>query len=785
MQIQSNPVPNVGGGKRCVTEMDSEYFFELYEPFAGRGYLAVSELDESKPPRTRWFSTADLKSAYDHMLECARNRQVYHSWGVYAGIPASGRGRGSDILGLPGIFIDADVLSPDEGVHAQKKLPETQQLCLEWLKQSQLPTPSAVRSSGNGLYFDWVFKQPLTFETEKERASLHKEVQRFHQVVRELANSDRGWVFDNVSDLARITRAPGTQNHKTCPSKPVTVLTSYDQLRDNKYDLDELMLEVEPLVKKDDAELKETKQLELEEPVDFGGVKRANFVAIEKGCGAVSKWVRNPQEQSYEDWLALLRVLSRCERGEDLAHKISRNDARRYDPSETSKKYEEATKSMSPPTCGYISSELGEAACNDCPMKGTIHSPMSLGYMDPQVAGLHGEFVLDVVTSKCVSMKTGQAYSEKGFNNRFNHLVDKGNVHNELVRSKKAGKVEMIDYQPGVDDRLIKTEAGQVFNSWRDGGVEPVEGDCSTILSHLEKLTNNRAEFDHILRYQAELLQNGASKILHCLLITSNQGVGKSVLIDIWRNMIGSDNVHDVPPDQANTKYRASWANNQILFFEELRVGNKGAEFSNELKPWITQEFIEVEEKHIAVSSARTPRGMFAFSNFRSPLEISKDDRRYYVVHSKMQKREPEYYEKLWIAVHSEAAAFKHFLLNLDTSGFNPKGPPPVTESKLEMLENARPALELELERLIATKRGCFAKDLVTRDQIHDALSISMLGNWQYRELTEAIHAVGLVRRDTQIALSDGSRPRLWIVRNIDSWGSATPQRIREHLGDH
>lgn len=121
-------------------------------------------------------------------------------------------------------MFDADLFSEDPAVHRQTALPHSLEEVLTWLDQAGIERPTQVRSSGNGLYLDWLHPAPAIFASDADRNAYAEATRKFHSALRRSALELRGWKFDNTSDLARVTRMPGTLNHKTNPPKPVVLL---------------------------------------------------------------------------------------------------------------------------------------------------------------------------------------------------------------------------------------------------------------------------------------------------------------------------------------------------------------------------------------------------------------------------------------------------------------------------------------------------------------------------------------------------------------------------------
>lgn len=142
------------------------------------------------------------------------------------------RGGADDCLHIPALWADFDVEGPNhKGGHA---LPPTIDAAAHLVKSFPLP-PTAVVRSGGGLQGWWFFHEPLTINDQSQAL-----LRAWGATWVELARR-QGWHVDNVFDVARIMRLPGTWNRKNEPA-PVTAKAIWDR-RYNPSDFEPHLLE--------------------------------------------------------------------------------------------------------------------------------------------------------------------------------------------------------------------------------------------------------------------------------------------------------------------------------------------------------------------------------------------------------------------------------------------------------------------------------------------------------------------------------------------------------------
>lgn len=142
------------------------------------------------------------------------------------------RGTAADCLELPGLWLDIDIAGPGHATEAA--LPPDRDAAWALIEDFPIP-PSAVVDSGGGLQPWWLFTEPLPADKDAERL-----LARWGAWWAAKADA-RGWHLDNVFDVARVMRLPGTTNRKAEP-RPVELVHTAD-VRVGPDDLDQFLID--------------------------------------------------------------------------------------------------------------------------------------------------------------------------------------------------------------------------------------------------------------------------------------------------------------------------------------------------------------------------------------------------------------------------------------------------------------------------------------------------------------------------------------------------------------
>jgi hypothetical protein len=186
--------------------------------------------------QARFFDNGN--AAADYAMARSTHCDVYYGVGLVAGEP-QGRGSRSDIAAISGFFADIDFPSARR---ADKPLPRSiDDARTLWAPYGLEPT--LIVHSGHGLHAYWLFKEPWVFETDEERDQASRLSKGWHGAIcRE--GRKHGWQLENLGDIARVLRLPGTLNH-SIPDEPVavTVIEHHDGRRYNPEDFEPFAVE--------------------------------------------------------------------------------------------------------------------------------------------------------------------------------------------------------------------------------------------------------------------------------------------------------------------------------------------------------------------------------------------------------------------------------------------------------------------------------------------------------------------------------------------------------------
>jgi len=192
----------------------------------------------------RWlllWGAPSKRSSWVHSIE-ADELAAIDIWAakenVYLGCALRGanlgptlRGEKADCVAIPGVWADLDYA--EGGGHKKPNLPPTEEDAKRLLAEMG-PAPSIIIHSGRGLQAWWLFKEPWVLESDDDRTKAEALTKGWCSTLRARSKA-HGWDADQVGDLTRVMRLPGTWNRKGVPKK-----TRLLELNEHRYEPSDL-----------------------------------------------------------------------------------------------------------------------------------------------------------------------------------------------------------------------------------------------------------------------------------------------------------------------------------------------------------------------------------------------------------------------------------------------------------------------------------------------------------------------------------------------------------------
>jgi hypothetical protein len=234
-----------------------------------------------------------------------------------------------------------------------------------------------------------------------------------------------------------------------------------------------------------------------------------------------------------------------------------------------------------------------------------------------------------------------------------------------------------------------KSQKG-AFNLWRGFAIEPGTGECELLLAHLHDVwcSGNDAQFQYVIRWMALLMQRPWEKPEIALVLRSEQGSGKTIIVDVLLKILGCHGFTTARKDQVAGKFNAHLFDKVLVVLEEaFFAGDPEAVAS--ANALITNRQLGYEPKGKPTFSAPNYAHVISLTNNKWAVPAGADARRWMVLDvSDARRGNHGYFEALAKEINNGGAeAFLHYLMGVDLTGFNPRALPDSVALRTQMRE--------------------------------------------------------------------------------------------------
>lgn len=225
------------------------------------------------------------------------------------------------------------------------------------------------------------------------------------------------------------------------------------------------------------------------------------------------------------------------------------------------------------------------------------------------------------------------------------------------------------------------------FNFWR-GFIKPMEGSVKVFLDYIDKLiVGTQADKDYVVKLLAWVYQNPEKAPGVLLMLMGEQGVGKSLLVEICRRMCPA-HTYTTSKLKNILGFNSHTHHVKIIGLEEAFCDGADRITRNEFKHFITGKEREIEGKGVDARTIDNIIFYIATSNEERPLSIDNDDRRHAVFNCVAPTNTSKAYFKAifdWLDNENGAAKILDYLLKLDLTGFDTQGSIPANSAKARL----------------------------------------------------------------------------------------------------
>ena len=413
---------------------------------------------------------------------------------------------------------------------------------------------------------------------------------------------------------------------------------------------------------------------------------------------------------------------------------------------------------------------------------GTLNSAWNAGSLTPTPwIEIARNWVFIASRDRFWSPRTRQELSPKAFSMNFAEALpyEKGTLASFLTKGGLVERVLDFRFEPTQPQGIITVAREKFYNTYQAPQIKAEEGDFSPLVDFLSYLVPADEERSHLLKMVAWTVANPGEKLSYALLLQSRKhGIGKSTLIEMWRELLGTRNTRKTNSEEMDSAYQSYLADTLLVILEELNLGS-GIGVYNRLKDMITGTSAVINEKYIKQREVPNFANFVFLSNLEAPLLIEQGDRRFFVIDSPAEPRSTDYWTNFHAWWQNNLGVVKAFFDTIDIADFQPKAVPPMTPAKERLKKQSATPLAQSLQELIDERSWPISRGVCTLSEVRLALKKAGLRDASSRRIASALGEIGSIALG-QVRLSDGSRPSPWALFDTARWQEASPAEVRD-----
>jgi AAA domain-containing protein len=372
-------------------------FFSRVVPWPTKdepGFINVHWKLPGKRPGRKFFGCA--VHSVDELYSSAKARAQSTGADLYFCLSLqaiAGERKAKNALAFKAIWIDLDIKA---GGYSTPK--EAIDALFDFIADYDLPPPSAIVVSGNGLHVYWISNRVLLADEWRSYAEGLKAA-----ALQWGLKCDAGV----IANAAQVLRVPGTRNFKTDPPKPVSL--SFTQPNDIDFATElKGLLDIAPSRKSNGGGITDGQRIKIAEAFKHLKPNQSLGAGIEEDfplqpfppIKAECAWLREAHDTGGKEfdqpqWNLTTLCAVFLEDGHQLAHQFG-NQHPEYTPESTDelwarKNREHEENGVNWPGCKAIQ-DAGSKHCKDCPHLKLGKSPLHLGLKSSNQANQTGYF---------------------------------------------------------------------------------------------------------------------------------------------------------------------------------------------------------------------------------------------------------------------------------------------------------------------------------------------------------------------------------------------------------
>lgn len=349
-----------------------------------------------------------------------------------------------------------------------------------------------------------------------------------------------------------------------------------------------------------------------------------------------------------------------------------------------------------------------------------------------------------------------------------------------------------LTFSAGEPEMTLDPEGRPSFNLWqRRAHVAPADWRIlvQPFLDHITYLVPDAPMREWLLDWLAYIEQRpGTLPHTHFAHVARQHGLGRnwvgSVLARVFAGVtaLGFD-----LSGYLHNGFNGLLSCKELVIVDELhekRHGTGRADAEDMLRRALTEEFTTINPKYGKQRTEKNSKRWMVWSNREDALPLGAGDRRWNVVRHDGDPRNADYYTMLYGLLDDAAfvASVREFLVQRDTSRFNPGAHAMLNQAKLDMIDAGRSEEERNAALLVARWPSEMIRSSVALRAVQPGSTaftgINLSGGTSFNQ---AMRAAGAVKGD-RTTVAGVEKAHTWILGDHERWKTATVSERQKEI---
>lgn len=268
----------------------------------------------------------------------------------------------------------------------------------------------------------------------------------------------------------------------------------------------------------------------------------------------------------------------------------------------------------------------------------------------------------------------------------------------ELLLQVYNGRTPKLTYRPDIKGRRVVANGETAINVYVPPTIKPQPGDATPWNEYLKYLIPDDDECYQFKRWAATLVARPDIRMSFAVLLVSNEtGIGKSTVGEkVLAPLVGMNNsTFPSETDIVESTFNSWLKNKRLAVVHEIYSGSS-FKAVNKLKSFITDKFVEINEKFMTPMRMENFIHIMACSNSENALKIDGKDRRWFIPSVSEERWPPEKFDEFFAWLSQGGLSIVAHWAETWGDYVKPGERAPMTKRKGDIIDDSRSIAEKE-----------------------------------------------------------------------------------------